>query len=93
VLQLSRHVALDVALLVVVADAAGGVPGTTQDAWHDEDWELQRIMQLVTVEVCAKRSGPAAKAVWAEAQTAAAATRLATLRMISSAARDTHRHP
>jgi hypothetical protein len=30
VLQLNRHAVLAVALLVVVAEAVGGVPGTTQ---------------------------------------------------------------
>ena len=52
-LQLNRHVALDVALLVVVADAEGGVPGTTQAAWQAAPCELHVIMQVVTVDVCA----------------------------------------
>jgi hypothetical protein len=53
VLQFNRHVALDVALLVVVADAAGGVPGTTQAALQAAPCELHVIMQVVTVDVCA----------------------------------------
>ena len=53
VLQFNRHVALDVALLVVVADAAGGVPGTTQAALQAAPCELHLIMQIVTVDVCA----------------------------------------
>ena len=53
VLQFNRHVALDVALLVVVADAAGGVPGTTQAALQAAPCELHVIMQIVTVDVCA----------------------------------------
>jgi hypothetical protein len=42
-----------VALLVVVADAEGGVPGTTQAAWQAAPCELHVIMQIVTVDVCA----------------------------------------
>jgi hypothetical protein len=47
-----------VALLVVVADAVGGVPGTTHPVWQFAAWALQVIMQFVTVEVCASRILP-----------------------------------
>jgi hypothetical protein len=64
-LQFNRHVALDVALLVVVADAEGGVPGTTQAAWQAAPCELHVIMQVVTVDVCASWIFSAATApVW-----------------------------
>lgn len=65
VLQFNRHVALDVALLVVVADAAGGAPGTTQADWQAAPCELHVIMQVVTVNVCASCIFSAATApVW-----------------------------
>lgn len=64
-LQFNRHVALDVALLVVVADAEGGVPGMTQADWQAAPCELHVIMQVVTVDVCASRIFSAASArVW-----------------------------
>ncbi len=64
-LQLNRHVALDVALLVVVAEVVGGAPGTTQAAWQAAPCELHVIMQVVTVDVCANRIFSAAIApVW-----------------------------
>ena len=50
-LQFNRHVALDVALLAVVAAAAGGAPGTTQADWQAALCELHVIMQVVTVDV------------------------------------------
>lgn len=50
-LQFKRQVAPAVALLVVVAAVAGGVPGTTHADWHIDPWELHPIMQAVTVEV------------------------------------------
>ena len=53
--QLLRHDALALALLVVVAAPVGGVPGTTQDAWQVAACELQVIMHVVVVEVCASR--------------------------------------
>jgi hypothetical protein len=54
-----------VALLVVVADAEGGVPGTTQAAWQAAPCELHVIMQVVTVDVCASSIFSAATApVW-----------------------------
>ena len=43
------------ALLVVVAALVGGVPGTKQVVWQLAACELQAIIQLVTVEVCAMR--------------------------------------
>jgi hypothetical protein len=53
--QLIRHEPLAVALLSVVAAPLGGEPGTTQAAWQVAAAALQLIMQLVVVEVCAKR--------------------------------------
>jgi hypothetical protein len=43
------------ALPFAVAAPVGAVPGTTQLAWHVAAWELQSIMQLVTVDDCASR--------------------------------------
>lgn len=45
------------ALLPVVAAPVGAEPGTTHAAWHVAAVELQLIMQLVVVELCASRSG------------------------------------
>jgi hypothetical protein len=59
--QVNKHVVPAVALLVVVADAVGGVPGTTHPVWQFAAWALQVIMQFVTVEVCASRILPSAK--------------------------------
>jgi hypothetical protein len=43
----------------LVEDAApvGAAGGTTQVVWQLAAWELQAIMQLVVVELCAKRIG------------------------------------
>jgi hypothetical protein len=80
--QLIKQVVLAVALLVVVADAVGGVPGTTHVPWQFAAWALHVIMQLVTVEVCASRILPSAQAPGATAAfIAAAATIIAKLRM------------
>ena len=54
--QVNKHVVPAVALLVVVADAVGGVPGTTHPVWQFAAWELQLIMQFVVVELCARRN-------------------------------------
>lgn len=54
-MQLLKHDTLAVALLVVVAAPIGAVPGTTQAVWQLAACELQVIMQLVVVEVCASR--------------------------------------
>ena len=62
--HVNRHVLLAVALLVVVADAVGGKPGTTQLDWQFAAWALQVIMQFVTVEVWASRILPSAAAPW-----------------------------
>jgi hypothetical protein len=43
------------ALPVMGAAPVGGVPGTTQVAWHVAACELHAIMQFVTAEVCASR--------------------------------------
>jgi hypothetical protein len=50
-----------VALLVVVAEAVGGVPGTTHPVRQFAAWALQFIMQFVTVEVCASRILPSGR--------------------------------
>ena len=55
VLQFNRHVAPAVALLVAVAAVVDAAPGPKQADWQVDPWELQIIMQLVTVEVCASR--------------------------------------
>jgi hypothetical protein len=52
---LLKHAWLAVALLVAVAAPVGAVPGTTQADWQLAAWELQLIMQLVVVELCASR--------------------------------------
>ncbi len=83
-LQFNKHVALAVALLVVVAEAVGGAPGTTQEDWQVADCELQLIMQLVTVEVCASRILSAAKALTVIASIASAAKMIVNARMNAS---------
>jgi hypothetical protein len=66
VLQFSKHAAFDEALLVPVVDVpVDGVAGTMQLVWHIDDWELQVIMQLVTVELCARRIVPCARVSFA----------------------------
>jgi hypothetical protein len=55
--QLIKQDTLALALLVVVAPLVDGVPGTTQADWQLAAVELQTIMQLVVVELCANRSG------------------------------------
>ena len=57
-LQFIRHAVLAVALLVVVAESIGGVPGTRQVVWQLAACALHSIMQLVTVEVCADAPDP-----------------------------------
>jgi hypothetical protein len=63
-----------VALLVVVAAPVGAAPGTMQLVWHDAACALQSIMQLVTVDVWANRSFPAAASVGPQANPHRAAT-------------------
>jgi hypothetical protein len=70
-----------VALLVVVAALVGAVPGTMQVVWQVAACALQVIMQLVTVEVCAKRIFPPADASLAKPATAANANKTAKRRM------------
>jgi hypothetical protein len=86
VLQFNKHAVLAVALLVVVAEAVGAAPGTTQVVRQFAAAELQIIMQFVTVDVCASLILP-----WAEAPCAAkliaAQTRIAKPRMIPPPAR------
>jgi hypothetical protein len=81
--HVNKHVVPAVALLVVVAEAAGGVPGTTHLVWQFAAWALQFIMQFVTVEVCASRILPAAVAPWAIAPCATAALIAAAARTIA----------
>jgi hypothetical protein len=38
------------------AELTGAAGGTTQVVWQLAAWELQVIMQLVVVELCARRS-------------------------------------
>jgi hypothetical protein len=89
VLQFNRHVALAVAL--PVAPAVGEVLGTMHADWQLDPWELQPIMQLVTVEVCASRIGPA-NALAAMALITTTATRNVKPRMTVSAAPGNFRH-
>jgi hypothetical protein len=56
VAQELRHATLAVALLVVVAALVGGVPGTMQATRQAATCELQVIMHVVVVEVCASCS-------------------------------------
>ncbi|MGC1780365.1 MAG: hypothetical protein WBB34_20720 [Xanthobacteraceae bacterium] len=53
---MSWQLVLTLALLVVVAALVGVLPGRTQEVWQFAAAELHDIMQLVTVEVCARRS-------------------------------------
>jgi predicted molibdopterin-dependent oxidoreductase YjgC len=88
--QLLTHDWLAVALLVVVAAPVGAVPGTTQAVWQLAACELQLIMQLVVVEVCASRIDlllPAAGALAAHATTTNADRRMVTLRTFASSVR------
>jgi hypothetical protein len=78
------HDAVDVALLVVVAALVGAVPGTTQAVWQAAACELQAIMQLVVVELCAKRIFSAAAAPPAQPATTIAANTTAKHRMSAS---------
>lgn len=55
-MQLLKHDTLALALLVAVAAPVGAVPGTTQALWQVAACELQLIMQLVVVELCARRT-------------------------------------
>lgn len=74
-----------VALLVVVAAAAGAVPGTRQAVWQFADRALQLIMQLVTVEVCASRIFFAVAVPVAWPLSASPAMRIMSQRMPASA--------
>ena len=47
-------------MLPIVAAPVGAVPGMRHVVWQDAACELHDIMQLVTIEVCATRSFPAA---------------------------------
>ena len=83
-LQFNKHVELGVAL-VVAPPMVGDVLGTTHADWQLEPWELQPNMQLVTVEVCASRTGPA-EAPAANTLIANAVPRIVKPRMTVSAA-------
>jgi hypothetical protein len=60
---LLKHDWLAVVLLLgsgvpaAAAELTGALGGTTQVVWQLAAWELQVIMQLVVVELCAKRIG------------------------------------
>jgi len=88
VLQFKRHVALVVALPVIVAVVVVvvGVPCTTQADWQIDPRELHPIMQAVTVEVWASRIRSAANAPSAAAVIPRATTRILKPRMPASAA-------
>jgi hypothetical protein len=80
-LQFDRQFGLAVALLVMVAAVVGGAPTTRQDDWQLAACVLQIIMQLVTVELCAKRTFSAANtpvgiATIANAKTTTIGTRI-----------------
>jgi hypothetical protein len=72
---LIEHAVLTLALLVVVAAPVGGAPGVRHVVWQVAACELQTIMHVVVVEVCAKRILPAADAALASAATAKPATK------------------
>ena len=85
-MQVNKQFVLAVALLVVVAAAEGGVPGTIQPVRQLAAWALQVIMQFVAVEVCASRIfASAANTLGATALIAATARRIARPRMTASA--------
>jgi hypothetical protein len=84
VLQFNRQVELAVAL-VVAPPVVGDVLGTMHVDWQLDPWELQPNMQLVTVEVCASRIGPA-DAPAAKALITNAPARIVKPRMMISAA-------
>jgi hypothetical protein len=44
-------------LVADVGEPLGAAGGTTQVVWQLAAWELQVIMQLVVIELCAKRIG------------------------------------
>jgi hypothetical protein len=77
VLQFNKHIVLAVALLVVVAAAEGGAPGTTQAVWQFAACALQIIIQVVAVDVCANRIFGSAKALPGAAPIAATVRRIA----------------
>jgi hypothetical protein len=87
VAQLIEHVVLMVALgvavnaLVVVVVVVVDVVGTKQVAWHVAACELQVIMQLVVVEVCARRIFSPADAALANPSSATTAITMAHARM------------
>ncbi len=84
-LQFKKHIVLAVALLVVVAAAEGGVPGTTQAVWQLAAWALQVIMQVVAADVCASLIFTSAETVGAAAPIAATVRTIARPRMTASA--------
>ncbi len=59
-----------VAALVVVVAPVDAAPGTTQVAWHVAACELHAIMQVVVVDVCARRIFSPADAALANPATA-----------------------
>jgi hypothetical protein len=81
VLQFNSHVAPAVVLPVVVAAVVVAAPGPKRADWQVDPWELQIIMQLVTVEVCASRIFAAANVPVAIALIASAAKTIVKPRM------------
>ncbi len=76
---------------MVVAAPDGAVPGTTQAVWQLAACELQLIMQLVVVEVCASRIDLlllAADALAAHSANASTARRTVKPRTFASPARE-----
>ena len=67
-----------------VVEPTAGAGGTKQAAWHIAACELQVIMQLVVVEVCAKRIFSPADAALTKPPTATTASRTAPHRMTAS---------
>jgi hypothetical protein len=70
--------------IVDVVEPTAGAGGTKQAAWHIAACELQVIMQLVVVEVCAKRIFSPADAALTKPPTATTASRTAPHRMTAS---------
>jgi hypothetical protein len=70
--------------IVDVVEPTAGAGGTKQAAWHIAACELQVIMQLVVVEVCARRIFSPADASLAKPANATTASRTAQHRMTAS---------
>ena len=79
-LQFNRHVVFAVAL-PVMPGVVVCTAGRTHEDWQTDTSELQVIMQLVTIELCARRIDPAADTSGPIAVSASTATRIAEIRM------------